>query len=87
MTVRIKWNRTAFPEIRTSPEVLAELGRRTEAIAAAAGPEFETRAPQAQRGKKSGLRGRAIVITGTPAAAKAEAEDHVLLKALGAGRG
>ena len=59
-------------------------GVLTEQIAAAAGEGFE-----AQPAEKTGgrVRGRAAVISTTRAAAKAEAERHVLLSALEAGRG
>ena len=84
MPVTIKWNMAGFRDLRTDPAVLADLNRRAEQIAAAAGEGFE-----AQPAEKTGgrVRGRAAVISTTRAAAKAEAERHVLLSALEAGRG
>ena len=84
MPVTIKWNMAGFRDLRTDPAVIDDLKRRAEAIAAAAGEGFE-----AQPAEKTGgrVRGRAAVISTTRAAAKAEAERHVLLAALESGRG
>ena len=81
--MRIKINSDAVRALLTSPEVAADLQRRAENIAAAAGGEaegFEAR----QTGGKS--RARSIVITTTHAAKAREARDRTLTRAIDAGR-
>ena len=84
MAVTIKWNFEGFRQLRTDPAVMADLHRRAEAVAAAAGEGFEAKEPEVTGGR---VRGRAAVVSMTRAAAKAEAEHHALLGALGAARG
>jgi hypothetical protein len=63
-----------------SPEVMAELKRRGDAIAAAAGPGHSVE-------EWVGVnRDRVTVATATPRAMAREARDHTLLAALDAGR-
>lgn len=64
-----------------NPAVQAELMRRAERIAAAAGPGFKATALHGTN------RARASVITDTNAARRAEAKNGVLTRALEAGRG
>ena len=82
--VAIKWRKGAFAELRTLPGVMAELDRRAEKIAAAAGPGYAVNPARATGGK---VRGRASVKTATTAARRREAKDHTLLRALNAGKG
>lgn len=83
-TLRIVWKTgTPWQKLRTQPALLAELNARAEAIARAAGPGYETRPAAATGGR---VRGRAAVITGTPAAVRDNAKNHTLMRALGAGR-
>lgn len=82
--VLIKWRFPVFREMRTSPEMMAELARRAERIAAAAGPGYEAGAPRVTGGK---VRGRVSVKTATTTARRREAKDHSLLRALNAGKG
>jgi hypothetical protein len=70
----------AIGKLLESPEVRADLKRRTDRIAAAAGQGFEA---SVEVGRN---RARGSVITATPEARSAEARDHVLLRALDAGR-
>lgn len=83
MAVTIKWNVRGFQELRTDPKVAAELEKRAQAIARAAGDGFEAKPAETTRGR---VRARAAVVSTTRRAAAAEARDHVLLKALDAGR-
>lgn len=78
--VRIVLNRRGVRELLRSPEVLADLKRRAEAIAAAAGDGME---PSAMVGKN---RARASVITATHNARRAEAVTRALTRAIDAGR-
>lgn len=80
MDVKVKLNNAAVRELLRSPEVLAELQRRADLIAAAAGDGFEVDASTGPQ------RARASIRTGTYPARKAEAVDHVLTAALDAGR-
>lgn len=70
----------AIGKLLESPAVKADLKRRADRIAAAAGPGFEASVVSGRN------RARASVITATPEARLAEARDHVLLRALDAGR-
>lgn len=78
--VTIKLNKAGVRELLRSPEVLAELRRRADLIAAAAGDGFEAEATTGPQ------RARASIRTGTHAARKAEATDRALTAALDAGR-
>lgn len=77
---RIKWNLPAFRELRLEPGVIADLGERADAIAAAAGPGYEA---STFEGKN---RGRASVITGDAASRRDNARNQTLLCSLDAGR-
>jgi len=80
----IKWNKDALEQIRKSPEVRADLKRRAEKIAEAAGGE-------AKGYKVTELvledpRG-AVSIMATGAARAHNQKHHSLIRALDAGRG
>jgi hypothetical protein len=66
--------------MRSAP-VQAELARRARAIASAAGPGHRVET-EVRR-----IAARSAVITDTLEARRAEAEDHTLTRAFGAGRG
>lgn len=78
---RIVLNRKGIRALLRSPEVLADLERRAERIAATAGDGMEA---SAMVGKN---RARASVITATSEARKAEATRRALTRAIYAGRG
>lgn len=78
--VRVELNRAAVRDLLKSPEVLADLERRAEAIAAAAGEGMEV---DSQIGSN---RARASVRTATFEAMRAEATERRLTRALDAGR-
>lgn len=82
MAVRVKWNYPGMGTILKSADMRAELERHARAIAAEAGgsPDYLT---DSSIGRN---RARASVRTATVAAAKAETTEHVLLRALDAGR-
>lgn len=73
--VRIKWNRGAFAEIRTSPEVMAELNDLAAGIASRAGEGFVAKDAQATGGR---VRGRAAVVTATAKAMADQARNHTI---------
>ncbi len=75
MAVRIKWNRRAFAELRTMPEVLRELDALAEGIADRAGEGFTVEPASVTGGR---VRGRAAVITSTRQAQAKEAREHTL---------
>lgn len=79
-TVRVELNKRGVAELLKSSEVQADLERRAQAIADAAGPgmEVETRV--------GATRARASVVTATAEAMRAEAEDRALTRAIDAGR-
>ena len=79
--VEVKINSSAARSLLRSPEVLAELKRRADAVATAAGEGNEVALSVG-----SG-RARAAVYTATYDAKKSEAEDRTLSRALDAGRG
>jgi hypothetical protein len=79
--VKIEMNSEGARELLRSPEVAAELERRAQLIAAAAGPGFEVDA------RLGANRARASVRAATLEARKAEAEERTLTRALEAGRG
>lgn len=77
---RLVFHDRAIQGLLKSPEVQADLDRRARNIAAAAGEGYEVlRSP--------GRRARAVVITGTWAAKRAEAKRGNLRRAIDAGRG
>lgn len=78
--VRIELNVAGVGELLRSPEVLADLERRAQAVASAAGPGMEA---SAQVGS---TRARASVITADLDAMRAEATDRALTRAVDAGR-
>lgn len=79
--VRIEMNPAGFQEILKSAGVQADLERRAEAIANAAGDGMDV---DVRVGR---TRARASVRTGTPEAMRAEARDKTLTRAIDAGRG
>jgi hypothetical protein len=81
MADRVKLNIAGFREIRKSAKVTADLRRRAEAVARAAGPGFEvTESPSKNRA-------RFTVHPESSEAFAANARDNVLVRALEAGRG
>ena len=78
--VRVVLNRAGMRQLLRSPEVLADLQRRGEAIAAAAGPGHRV---EAQVGP---ARARVAVITDTFDAVRNEATSRTLTAAIGAGQ-
>lgn len=78
--VRIELNRAGVRSLLRSPEMLADLERRAQRIAAAAGDGFEADAAIGPR------RARSSVRTASFAAMRAEATGHRLLRSLDAGR-
>lgn len=80
MTVRVRLKIGAIRKILRSAPVTAEVARRAQRAAAAAGPGFEAVV------KPHKYTSRAFVQTGTPEAARAEAENKALTRALGAMR-
>jgi hypothetical protein len=80
--LRVKWNYPGMGKILRSAEMRADLERRARAIAAEAGGDPDYVA-DSSIGR---TRARASVRTATVAAAREEATDHTLLRALDAGR-
>ena len=80
MVDKVQLNSSAVRALLRSPEVMAELHRRGDKIAAKAGPEH---AVEEWVGKS---RARVHVYTVTPHAMAHEAKYHSLLSALDAGR-
>lgn len=78
---KLEFNREGFDAVRKSPEVQADLRRRAELIAAAAGEGNEVNTHVGAH------RARASVRTETYEARRAEAVDKTLTSALDAGRG
>ena len=80
--VRVKLNSAGIREVLKSDEVRADILRRAEAIKAAAGggDDYEAGA------EIVGNRVMGWVVTATPEAKQAEAEDRTLTRALDAGR-
>ena len=81
--VDVKLNRAAVQQLLKSPAVLADLERRAQRIAAAAGgaPDFEVDA------RIGASRARASVRTATHKGRRAEATSRALTRAIDAGRG
>ena len=74
-----KWRNAAFREVRTLPSVRRELERRARKIASDAGPGFES-----DSGVTGGRgRARASVYPATAKAARDNAANNSLLRALG----
>lgn len=80
MPPKIRWRIKGFEEIRRSPEMVADLERRTNAIAAVAGEGME---PSVIQGR---TRARGSVITATAEARRNNAETNALIRGLDAGR-
>lgn len=78
--MRIKWRVAGFRELRTHPNVTADLAQRAERVAAACGDGFVARHTQGRN------RSRAAVITATGQAIRRNAADNTILRNLGAGR-
>jgi hypothetical protein len=78
---RLVFNSAGFAALLRSQAVVADLARRGEAIAAAAGPGVGARASVGSN------RARVVVMTETDEAKQAEAADKTLTSAIGAGRG
>lgn len=78
--VKVVLNDAGFAELLKSYAVQADLDRRAQTIAEAAGPGMEVEADP------TGERGRAKVHTATFAARRAEATDRTLTRAIDAGR-
>lgn len=74
-------NRNGLRELLRSDAVQAELRRRAQQVAAAAGPGHRV---EVSAGRN---RARAAVITDTPEARRAEATDRALTRAINAGKG
>lgn len=81
MSVKIVVNRKGIRELLRSPEVQADLRRRADNIASAAGPGHEVDSDVGR------YRARASVRTDTIAAMVAEATGRTLTRAIDAGRG
>lgn len=77
--VKVELNSRGVRQLLNDAGVAADLRRRAERIAAAAGDGMLV-------DTSSGTRARAVVITGTADAKKAEATDRRLTRALDAGR-
>ena len=80
MTVRVKLNIAGFRQLRTAPDVVDDLERRAQAIAAAAGPGHKV-STEAGRTRAIGM-----VWTDTPEAMLAEATGRSLTRAIDAGK-
>lgn len=79
--MRIEMNHDGFAQLLSSPEVTADIERRTAAIAAAAGEGFEHEVKVGRRHKST--RAVGMVWAATAAARQAEAENRVLTSAIG----
>lgn len=79
--VKIKFNRAGFNAARRDPAVKADIHRRAQAIANAAGEGFVV--IDTDNAGRSG----SMVVAETFEARRAEATDKVLTKAIDAGRG
>jgi hypothetical protein len=78
--IKVEINSAGVRDLLRSPEVMADLERRAQAIAAAAGDGFEV---EMYKGRN---RYRATVRTATEPARRAEATDRVLTRAIDSGR-
>ena len=81
MAVKVKLNREGMAALLKDPRVLADLERRAQRIADAAGPGHEAHA------EAGTTRARASVVTTTYDAMRAEATTRNLTRAFDAGRG
>lgn len=78
--MKIRWNISAFEEIRRARGVVADIDGRAARIAAAAGDGFE---PSSYEGK---TRHRGSVITATAKAMAKNQKHNTLLRSIDAGR-
>lgn len=79
-TLKIKLNRRGVRQLLRGAEIQADLRRRAEAIARAAGDGMEVESSVGRN------RAHALVRTGTFEAMRAEAKDRKLTRAIDAGR-
>ena len=84
--IKVKLHNKGFAKLRNSPEVLAELDRRAQKIAAAAGEGFEATPAKANHGGAA-PRGRATVGTTNYESRRKNAKENTLNQALWAGKG
>mgnify|MGYP003475441546 CR=1 FL=1 len=82
--VRVEFKRGVFREVRTSQKVLAELEKRADRIAAAAGSGYEAGDAYVTGGRG---RGRTSVYPTTFKTRRDNARRQTLLKSLDAGKG
>ena len=80
-SVRVKLNSSGIREVLRSDEVREDILRRAEAIKAAAGGDDHEAGAEVVGNRVMGW-----VVTATPEAKRAEAEDRTLTRALDAGR-
>jgi len=87
-SIRVQINSDTIRKVLQSREMQAEVKRRAEAIADAAGgePDFEARVEVVGGSSKLG-RAMGYVAAATPAGREAEARDRTLTRAIDAGRG
>lgn len=78
--VKLDFHYDGFNEVRSSPEVQAEVFRRGDAIGAAAGDGYEVRKTVNK------TRARVSIITATAEAMVDQARNHTLERSLDAGR-
>jgi len=78
--VRIEINKQGVRDLLLSREVAADIDRRAGKVAAAAGPGFVVKS------NNTSERHRAVVVTDTHEARRAEAKDRALTRAIDAGR-
>lgn len=85
--IRVKRNEAGIHALLTSDAVLAEVGKHTEAIVAAAGgtPNFRARVQIVEHGSKLG-RAEGFAATATHDGRHLEATDRALTRAIDAGR-
>lgn len=81
MAVRLKFNSKAFRQLLTDPKVQADLLERAQAVAEAAGEGVEVLPVETPR-----RRAHVVVATQTDEAAKDNAEQNTLIRAIDAGR-
>lgn len=79
---KVVLHNAAFAELRTLPAVQADVRRRADEVAAAAGAGYS-----AFTNRERKTRAGATVMPTTADAIRSEARDHKLLSALDAGRG
>ncbi|NQE88507.1 hypothetical protein [Nocardia terpenica] len=81
----LSWNTNAFYNLRRGPKVVRELESRGRRVAAAAGDGFAMRSAQGARRPEG--RWRVTVFPATANAARRNARDNTLVKALNSARG